>query len=116
MTGAQGAGGRLGVRRRWRAMAGEGVARIMVGSEGPSKDGRRSGLPAGTRVWGRDRLAEAERALAAVPGVTVLVYDQACAAELRRLRKRCRAPERTQRVVINDAVCEGCGDCGVNSN
>jgi indolepyruvate ferredoxin oxidoreductase len=116
MTGGQDPAGQLDIPRLCQAMAAEGVARIMVVSEDPSKYGRRSGLPAGTRVWGRDRLAEAERTLAAVPGVTVLVYDQACAAELRRLRKRGRAPERTQRVVINEAVCEGCGDCGVKSN
>src|SRR5690348_12862081 len=116
MTGGQDPAGQLDVPRLCQAMSAEGVARIIVVSENPSKYGRRSGLPSGTRVWGRDRLAEAERALAAVPGVTVLVYDQACAAELRRLRKRGRAPERTQRVVINEAVCEGCGDCGVKSN
>jgi len=85
-------------------------------SEDPSRYRRSAGLPRGTRVWPRDRLAEAERALAAIPGVTLLVYDQACAAELRRLRKRGKAPERPQRVVINEAVCEGCGDCGVKSN
>jgi indolepyruvate ferredoxin oxidoreductase len=115
MTGGQDPAGQLDVPHLCRAMAAEGVARIIVVSEDPSRYGRRAGLPGRTRVWGRDRLAEAERALARVPGVTVLVYDQACAAELRRLRKRGKAPERAQRVVINEAVCEGCGDCGVKS-
>jgi indolepyruvate ferredoxin oxidoreductase len=115
MTGGQDPAGQLDVPHLCRAMAAEGVARIIVVSEDPSRYGRRAGLPGRTRVWGRDRLAEAERELARVPGVTVLVYDQACAAELRRLRKRGKAPERAQRVVINEAVCEGCGDCGVKS-
>jgi indolepyruvate ferredoxin oxidoreductase len=116
MTGGQDPAGQLDVPRLCRAMAAEGVARIIVVSEEPSKYGRAAKLPSGTKVWARDRLAEAERVLAAVPGVTLLVYDQACAAELRRLRKRGKAPERPQRVVINEAVCEGCGDCGVKSN
>jgi indolepyruvate ferredoxin oxidoreductase len=116
MTGGQDPAGQLDVPHLCQAMAAEGVARIIVVSEDPSRYGRSSGLPRGTRVWGRDRLAEAERVLAAVPGVTVLVYDQACAAELRRMRKRGKAPERPLRVVINEAVCEGCGDCGVKSN
>ena len=122
MTGGQDPAGQLDVPHLCRAMAAEGVAKIIVVSEEPARyrrranGGRSAGLPAGTRVWDRDRLAEAEKALARVPGVTMLVYDQACAAELRRLRKRGRAPERAQRVVINEAVCEGCGDCGAKSN
>jgi indolepyruvate ferredoxin oxidoreductase len=116
MTGGQDPAGQLDVPHLCQAMAAEGVARIMVVSEDPSRYRRLAGLPPGTRVWPRDRLAEAERALAGIPGVTLLVYDQACAAELRRLRKRGKAPERPQRVVINEAVCEGCGDCGVKSN
>jgi indolepyruvate ferredoxin oxidoreductase len=115
MTGGQDPAGQLDVPRLCQAMDAEGAARIMVVSEDPSRY-RRVKLPAGTRVWDRDRLADAERQLAAVPGVTVLIYDQACANELRRLRKRGRAPERTKRVVINEAVCEGCGDCGAKSN
>jgi indolepyruvate ferredoxin oxidoreductase len=122
MTGGQDPAGQMDVPHLCRAMAAEGVAKIIVVSEEPARyrrranGGRSAGLPAGTLVWDRDRLAEAEQALAKVPGVTMLVYDQACAAELRRLRKRGRAPERSQRVVINEAVCEGCGDCGVKSN
>jgi indolepyruvate ferredoxin oxidoreductase len=116
MTGGQEPPGQLDVPHLCQAMAAEGVADIIVVSEDPSRYGRRSGLPHGTRVWGRERLADAERALAAVPGVTVLVYDQPCAAELRRMRKRGKAPEGPLRVVINEAVCEGCGDCGTKSN
>jgi indolepyruvate ferredoxin oxidoreductase len=116
MTGGQDPAGQLDVPHLCQAMAAEGVARIIVVSEDPSRYRRSAALPRGTRVWPRDRLAEAERVLAGVTGVTVLVYDQACAAELRRLRKRGKAPERPQRVVINEAVCEGCGDCGVKSN
>jgi indolepyruvate ferredoxin oxidoreductase len=115
MTGGQDPAGQLDVPHLCQAMAAEGVARIIVVSEDPSRY-RRAALPAGTKVWGRDRLAEAERALAKVPGVTLIVYDQACAAELRRLRKRGKAPERSRRVVINEAVCEGCGDCGAKSS
>src|SRR6185437_9023293 len=122
MTGGQDPAGQLDVPRMCRALAAEGTARIIVVADDPGRYAswaglrRATGLPAGTRVVGRDRLAQAERELAAVPGVTVLVYDQACANELRRLRKRGRAPERTRRVVINEAVCEGCGDCGAKSN
>jgi indolepyruvate ferredoxin oxidoreductase len=116
MTGGQDPAGQLDVPHLCQAMAAEGVTRIIVVSEDPSRHGPKPKLPAITQLWGRHRLAEAERALAGCPGVTVLVYDQACAAELRRLRKRGKAPVRAQRVVINEAVCEGCGDCGVKSN
>lgn len=92
-----------------------GVKKVIVTTE---ELGRYNGvqLPGGTEVWHRDRLMEAQKTLAAIEGTTVLIHDQECAAELRRQRGRGKAFEPEQRMVINERVCEGCGDCGVKSN
>ncbi|SFL30828.1 indolepyruvate ferredoxin oxidoreductase family protein [Geodermatophilus ruber] len=116
MTGAQHAQGALEVPALTRKLHAEGVEKIIVCAEDPRRYGRQARFAPGTLVWDRDRLDEAQRLLRDVPGVTVLIYDQQCAAEARRLRKRGQLPARTTRVVINEAVCEGCGDCGVKSN
>ncbi|MDT7577217.1 MAG: indolepyruvate ferredoxin oxidoreductase, partial [Pseudonocardiales bacterium] len=116
MTGGQDAAGGLEVPELAAKLLAEGVARVIVCADEPERFRALSPLPAGVDLWHRDRRTDAESALAATPGVTVLVYDQRCAAESRRLRKRGAIPVRTTRVVINEAVCEGCGDCGVKSN
>ncbi|BBH17317.1 pyruvate ferredoxin/flavodoxin oxidoreductase [Nocardioides baekrokdamisoli] len=115
MTGAQDAEGALDVPHLTHKLAAEKVARIIVCSDEPTKYRKRD-LAAGTVLWDRDRLDEAQRILREIPGVTVLIYDQHCAADARRQRKRGGIKERTKRIVINEAVCEGCGDCGVKSN
>jgi indolepyruvate ferredoxin oxidoreductase len=116
MTGGQEAAGAVPVPVLTRQLEAEGVRRILVLTDEPGKYGRDAGWAAGVEVWSRDRLDEAQRLLRAIPGVTALVYDQRCAAEKRRLRKRGRLPDPALSVVINEAVCEGCGDCGVKSN
>ncbi|MGZ0153538.1 indolepyruvate ferredoxin oxidoreductase family protein [Kribbella sp. WER1] len=115
MTGAQDAEGALTVPQLTQKLRTEGVEKIVVCAEDPSRHRRRDLAP-GTLLWDRDRLDEAQRMLRETPGVTVLIYDQHCAADARRQRKRGNLPVRTERVVINEAVCEGCGDCGVKSN
>ncbi|MFJ9312997.1 indolepyruvate ferredoxin oxidoreductase family protein [Pimelobacter simplex] len=115
MTGAQDAEGALSVPQLTHKLHTEGVRKIVVCADEPSRHKRRDLAP-GTLLWDRDRLDEAQRMLREVPGVTVLIYDQHCAADARRQRKRGSLPTRTKRVVINEAVCEGCGDCGVKSN
>lgn len=115
MTGAQDAEGALTVPQLTHKLHTEGVKRIVICADEPRRHRRRDLAP-GTLLWDRDRLDEAQRMLREVPGVTVLIYDQHCAADARRQRKRGAMPARTKRVVINEAVCEGCGDCGVKSN
>ncbi|TCC25378.1 indolepyruvate ferredoxin oxidoreductase family protein [Kribbella speibonae] len=115
MTGAQDAEGALTVPQLTHKLYVEGVRKIVVCADEPGRYRRRDLAPE-TLLWSRDRLDEAQRMLRDVPGVTVLIYDQHCAADARRQRKRGSLPARTQRVVINEAVCEGCGDCGVKSN
>src|SRR5205814_8504015 len=70
----------------------------------------------GLTIHHRDEIDEIQRELAAIDGCTALIYDQTCAAEKRRRRKRGHFPDPEKRVVINELVCEGCGDCGVKSN
>jgi indolepyruvate ferredoxin oxidoreductase len=116
MTGGQHVAGTTEVPALTRELDAMGVSRVVVVADEPDKYGRRAKFADGVEVFHRDRLAEVERTLANAPGVTALVYDQRCAAEARRLRKRGRLPQPATRVVINEAVCEGCGDCQVKSN
>jgi indolepyruvate ferredoxin oxidoreductase len=114
MTGGQRVAGRLEVPDLVRSLLAEGVEKVIITAEDPSRyDGVE--LPKGVAVRDRTAILPAQRELATVPGVTVLIHDQACATELRRARKRGRAPEPPQQIVINERVCEGCGDCGEKS-
>ena len=115
MTGGQDVIGQLKIPDMTRWLALEGVKKIIITTEDPGRY-RRMALDPIASVRHRDELAEVQAELAAVPGVTVLLHDQHCAAELRRLRKRGKAPEPPQRIHINERVCEGCGDCGAKSN
>jgi indolepyruvate ferredoxin oxidoreductase len=116
MTGGQDSAGAVPVPELTRELEAEGVRRIYVLTDEPDKYGSHARWANGVTVWHRDRLDEAQRLLRDTPGVTALIYDQRCAAEKRRMRKRGKLPDPAMRVVINEAVCEGCGDCGVKSN
>ncbi|MFC4943635.1 indolepyruvate ferredoxin oxidoreductase family protein [Pseudonocardia sp. GCM10023141] len=116
MTGGQDAEGGLEVPALTAKLLAEGVSKIIICADEPERYRALPALPGGVLLWHRDRLDDAQAALAKVEGVSVLVYDQRCAAESRRMRKRGTLPIRPTRVIINEAVCEGCGDCGVKSN
>jgi indolepyruvate ferredoxin oxidoreductase len=116
MTGGQDVTGLLDVPSMTRALEAEGVRKVVVCADDPTRYGRTAQWGAHVDVVGRDRLPEVQEELRDIPGVTVIVYDQRCAAEARRLRKRGLLEEPPRRVVINEAVCEGCGDCGTKSN
>jgi indolepyruvate ferredoxin oxidoreductase len=115
MTGAQDVAAGLTVPELTHKLRADGVAKVIICADEPQRH-RGANFADGVALWHRDRLDEAQRLLRDVPGVTVLIYDQQCAAEARRKRKRGKLPARLTRVVINEAVCEGCGDCGVKSN
>jgi len=116
MTGGQDVDGGMEVPELTQSVHAEGVAKVMVIADDPNKYPSDAKFAPGVKPWHRDRLEEAQILLRDIPGTTVLIYDQACAAELRRDRKRGKVAEPAMRVFINEAVCEGCGDCGDKSS
>ncbi|HLH98159.1 MAG TPA: indolepyruvate ferredoxin oxidoreductase family protein [Xanthobacteraceae bacterium] len=116
MTGGQANDGGLTVPQVARQVAAEGAARVVVVTDEPGKYSRNESWPEGLTIHHRDELMAVQEELAKIPGVTVLIYDQTCAAEKRRRRKRHTYPDPDKRVIINELVCEGCGDCGLKSN
>ena len=115
MTGGQPAEGGFSVPQIVRQLSAEGVAKVVVVSDEPEKYATAAFAP-GVTVHHRAELDRVQRDLRGRTGVSALVYDQTCAAEKRRRRKRGTFPDPQKRVVINEAVCEGCGDCSSASN
>lgn len=116
MTGGQPHDGPLTAPAITQQVAAEGARKIHVVTDDVSKYPADAGFAPGVRIFPREQLDESQRELRDTPGVTVLIYDQTCAAEKRRRRKRGLYPDPPQRVFINDRVCEGCGDCSAKSN
>jgi indolepyruvate ferredoxin oxidoreductase len=114
-TGAQDAVGSRGLASLTRGLESEGVARIVLMTKEPKRY-RKERLAPGVEIRPADRMVETAEELSRVPGVTVLVYDESCANERRRLQKRGKLARPTEYVVINEEVCENCGDCGSASN
>ncbi|MBC8949034.1 indolepyruvate ferredoxin oxidoreductase family protein [Xenorhabdus sp. TS4] len=114
MTGGQPLDGNITLSQIVSLMIAEGVKEVVVVTDDMDKYKNR--LPANVKLYERDYLEDVQKRLRDIVGVTVLIYDQACATELRRKRKRGLAPKVTRRAVINELVCEGCGDCQIQSN
>ncbi|HSA71735.1 MAG TPA: indolepyruvate ferredoxin oxidoreductase family protein [Burkholderiales bacterium] len=116
MTGGQRHDGPLDPPIISRQLAAEGVKPIVVVTDEPEKYPHATQWAAGVTVRHRDELDAVQRELRETKGVSALIYDQTCASEKRRRRKRNEYPDPAKRVVINEMVCEGCGDCSVKSN
>ncbi len=117
MTGGQPVDGVIGVERIARQVEAEGVRKLAIVSDEPDKyRGQETLYPPGTTFHHRSELDAVQRELASIEGVTCLIYDQTCAAEKRRRRKKGEYPDPDRRIFINAEVCEGCGDCGRQSN
>jgi len=115
MTGGQDSTSPLDVPSLAAVLLTQGVKRVAITAEDPERY-KGVNLPKGVDVFDRDDIVDVQETLRAIPGVTVLIHDQYCAAELRRDRKRGNAETPTKRIVINHRICEGCGDCGDVSN
>jgi len=116
MTGGQRHEGGLTVPQIARQVAADGAKRVVVVTDQPDKYAPGELWPAGMKIYPREDLIAVEEELSKIAGTTVLIYDQTCAAEKRRRRKRGEFPDPDKRAFINELVCEGCGDCGVKSN
>jgi indolepyruvate ferredoxin oxidoreductase len=116
MTGGQPVDGPISVPQVARQLSAEGVRRIIVLAEDPDHYPRDAGFPPGVEIRCREDLDRVQLELRQTPGVTALIYDQTCAAEKRRRRKRGNYPDPATRVFINEMACEGCGDCSAKSN
>jgi len=119
MTGGQQIGERpegLSVVQIAQSMRAEGAVKIVVVTDEPEKYEHVTGLPEDIAIEHRDELDRIQREFRSILGTTIIIYDQTCATEKRRRRKRGSLVDPAKRVVINELVCEGCGDCGVQSN
>jgi indolepyruvate ferredoxin oxidoreductase len=117
MTGGQPVDGIISVDAIARQVEAEGATKVVVLSDDIAKyDAIHAKFPAGTEFHDRAELDAVQRRLREMPGVTILIYEQTCAAEKRRRRKKGELVDPARRLYINDRVCEGCGDCSVQSN
>ena len=115
MTGGQGVDGPVTVEAIAHSMVAEGARKVVVISDHPEQF-RPADFPTGVPIEHRRELDRIQRELREIPGTTVLIYQQTCATEKRRLRKRGKLEDPKRFAVINPLVCEGCGDCSVESN
>jgi len=116
MTGGQHVDGPLTVPQITLQVYGEGANKIAVVTDEPEKYPSTEEWAPGVTIHHRDDYDQVQREFREIPGLSVIIYDQTCAAEKRRRRKRNQYPDPAKRAFINDLVCEGCGDCGVKSN
>jgi indolepyruvate ferredoxin oxidoreductase len=117
MTGGQPVEGHLSVPEIARQFLSERVKRVAIVSDNPDQfRSPDAGIPAEVSIHHRDELEKVQLEFREIPGVTAIIYEQTCAAEKRRRRKRKQFPDPPKRVFINDAVCEGCGDCSDKAN
>jgi len=116
MTGGQHHDGPLDPAMISRQIAAEGVKPVVIVTDEPGKYPAGTAWAPGVTIRHRDELDAVQRELRELPGVSALIYDQTCASEKRRRRKRNAFPDPAKRAVINEMVCEGCGDCSAKSN
>ncbi len=116
MTGGQPHDGPLSVSRIIHQVIDEGVTKVALVSDDPDKFRGLADIPGGVTIHDRDELDAVQKDFRAIEGTTVIVYEQTCAAEKRRRRKRNKFPDPPKRAFINERVCEGCGDCSVKAN